>query len=124
MTQQERILKLAHEKVAYFGTRGARQWGKSLDQAMTIAINFTINNLWISVDDSLPEFTKKVNCAKISELVLIQCKNGAITRARYIEVSGEIPIKTWECVDAGFGVCDDKVTHWMPIPVLPEGGEK
>lgn len=106
MTQQERILNLAHEKIAYFGTRGARQWGKSLDQAMTIAINFTINNLWISVDESLP---------KEYESVLIRAVN---KRTLYVvhDVAA-IYNGTWNR-----NMEDYTITHWMPIPALPEGG--
>lgn len=122
MTQQERILKLAQEKIGYIGQGGTRQWGKSFKAGFGMAIKFTLANLWISIDEDLPEFTKKEGSAQISEPVLIKCTNGAITRARYFKVGGEVPAEGWKCIDAGFGVGGDKVTHWMPIPALPEGG--
>lgn len=122
MTQQERILKLAHNKIFCIGLSTTRQWGKSFTAGFDIAVKFTLENLWISVGEDLPKFATKVANAQMSNPVLIQCANGAITRARYIEVSGEVPIVGWECIDAGFSVGSDKVTHWMPIPALPEGG--
>lgn len=124
MTQQERILKLAQEKIAYIDQGGTRQWGKSFKAGFEMAIRFTLENLWISVDDSLPELSEERRCSAVSEIVLIKCANGAITRARYIKIVGEFKTSGWKCVDAGFGVGDDKVTHWMPIPELKKGGEK
>ena len=121
MTQQERILSLAQEQIQIIGTSGAR-FGKTYKAAFELAIRFTLENLWISVGEYLPKFATKVANAQMSNPVLIQCANGAITRARYIEVSGEVPIVGWECIDVGFGVGSDKVTNWMPIPALPEGG--
>jgi hypothetical protein len=122
MTQQERILKLAQEKIGYIGQGGTRQWGKSFKAGFGMAIKFTLENLWISVGEDLPKFATKVANAQMSNPVLIQCGNGAITRARYFKVGGEVPAEGWKCIDAGFGVGGDKVTHWMPIPELPEGG--
>lgn len=123
MNQQERILKLAQEKIQIVGTSGSR-FGKTYKAAFELAIRFTLENLWISVDESLPELSEERRCSAVSEIVLIQCNNGAITRARYVKIIGEFTTCGWECVDAGFGVGNDKVTHWMPIPELPKGGEE
>lgn len=124
MTQQERIMELAREQVVYIGREGARHWGKSFTAGFEMAVRFTLENLWISVDESLPELSEERRCSAISEMVLIQCANGAITRARYFKIVGEFTTYGWKCVDAGFGVGNDEVTHWMPIPALPKGGEK
>ena len=124
MTQQERILKLAHNKIFCIGLSAARQWGKSFTAGFDTAVKFTLENLWISVDESLPELPKDFPYSAVSEIVLIKCANGAITRARYVKIVGEFTTYGWQCVDAGFGVGNDKVTHWMPIPELKEGGEK
>lgn len=123
MNQQERILNLAQEQIACIGQGGIRQWGKSFKAGFEMAIRFTLENLWISVDDSLPELSEERRCSAVSEIVLIKCVNGAITRARYVKILGDFTTYVWQCVDAGFGVGDDKVTHWMPIPKLKEGGE-
>ena len=121
MNQQERILSLAQEQILIVGTSGAR-FGKTYKAAFELAIRFTLENLWISVDESLPELPKELPSAAVSEIVLIKCVNGAITRARYVKILGDFTTYVWQCVDAGFGVGDDKVTHWMPIPKLKEGG--
>ena len=123
MTQQERILSLAQEQIQIVGTSGAR-FGKTYKAAFELAIRFTLENLWISVDESLPELPKDFPYSAVSEIVLIKCANGAITRARYVKIVGEFTTYGWQCVDAGFGVGNDKVTHWMSIPELKEGGEK
>lgn len=119
MTQQERILKLAQEKIPYFRTNGAKQWGEALPEALPeavmVIIKFTLENLWISVNDELP----KVEDRPFSERVLILCKNGAVTRACYIKENN-----SWFCSDAGFGVGDTDVTHWMPFPKPQEGGAR
>jgi hypothetical protein len=121
MNQQERILSLAQEQIQIIGTSGAR-FGKTYKAAFELAIRFTLENLWISVDELLPELPKELPSAAVSEIVLIKCVNGAITRARYVKILGDFTTYVWQCVDAGFGVWDDKVTHWMPIPKLKEGG--
>lgn len=123
MTQQERILSLAQEQIQIVGTSGAR-FGKTYKAAFELAIRFTLENLWISVEDSLPELPKELPSSAVSEIVLIKCVNGAITRARYVKILGDFTTYVWQCVDAGFGVGNDKVTHWMPIPKLQKGGEK
>lgn len=110
MNQQERILKLAQEQITYIGNRG-RQWGKTFTVGFNGGIRFTLENLWISVSDELPQ----VKDRPFSNRVLILCKNGAVTRACYIKETN-----SWFCVDAGFGVGDTDVTHWMPIPTPNE----
>lgn len=124
MTQQERMMKLAQERIACIGQGGIRQWGKSFTAGFKMAVKFTLENLWISVEEALPELSEERRCSAVSEIVLIKCANGAITRARYIKIVGEFKTSGWKCVDAGFGVGSDKVTHWMPIPKSKNGGEK
>ena len=58
MTQQERMMKLAQERIACIGQGGIRQWGKSFTAGFKMAVKFTLENLWISVDESLPELPK------------------------------------------------------------------
>lgn len=124
MTQQERIIQKAEKEIKVIGRNGIFSIGKTYRAAFEVAVKFTLENLWISVDESLPEFSKKIDSVQMSKLVLIKCANGAIARAEYMELSGEVPAKIWHCIDAGFCKEDEKVTHWMPIPALPKGGEK
>lgn len=113
MTQQERILKLAQEQIQIVGTSGAR-FGKTYKAAFELAIRFTLENLWISVMDDLPE----VGDRPFSKRVLILCLNGAVTRACYVKQTN-----SWFCVDAGFGVGNTDVTHWMPFPEPKKRGD-
>lgn len=113
MNQQERILSLAQEQIQIVGTSGAR-FGKTYKAAFELAIRFTLENLWISVEDDLPE----VGDRPCSKRVLILCKNGAVTRACYFKQTNN-----WFCVDAGFGVGNTDVTHWMPFPEPKKGGK-
>lgn len=124
MTQQERILKLGQEQIARIGHNGPQQWGKSFKAGFTASIDFTLANLWISVEEDLPELSEN-DYGRISVPVLIQGTNGAITKAKYFALSGEVPDEGWLYIDAGFGIiAKDKVTHWMPIPALLKGGAK
>ena len=117
MTHQERILKLAREKIVVF-SRGSMSWGKSFRATFITAIDFTLANLWIPVTEELPEFTQQNDYAQKSEPVLIKADSGVITRALYFELKGEVPATGWLCIDAGFRTWSDNVTHWMPIPML------
>lgn len=120
MTQQERILKLAQEKIACIGQGKSLQWGKSFKAGFDIAVKFTLENLWISVDESLPERNRNVLALKLDGDVLVAFHDG---------------MKTWWWCD-GF-ICGEKVngdkkysscceidsiSHWMPIPELKKGG--
>lgn len=122
MNQQDRILKLAQEKIAYIRQGNSRQWGKSFKAGFDIAIRFTLDNLWVSVEDSLPELNRNVLALNLNGDVLVAFHDG---------------METWWWCD-GF-VCGEKangdkkysscceidsITHWMPIPKLMEGGEK
>ena len=113
MTQQERILKLAQEQITYIDNRG-RQWGKTFKVGFNGGIRFTLENLWISVEDDLPE----VEDRPFSKRVLILCKNGAVTIASYFKQNN-----SWFSVDAGFRVGNNDVTHWMPIPEPKKRGD-
>ncbi len=121
MTQQERILSLAQEKIAYFGTNGARQWGKSLTNAMMVAIEFTLNNLWVSVTEELPEQNRNVLALNLSGDVFVAFHDGKQTWwwcdgfIRGEKANGDKMYSSY---------CEiDSITHWMPIPEL-KGGEK
>ncbi len=122
MNQQERILSLAQQQIVCIGQGGTRQWGKSFKAGFKMAVKFTIENLWCSVNESLPEPRRNVLTLSVSGDVFVSFYDG---------------MGTWWWND-GF-ICGEKangdkkysscceinsITHWMPIPKLQEGGEK
>ena len=122
MTQQERMMKLAQERIVCIGQGSIRQWGKSFTAGFKMAVKFTLENLWISVDESLPERNRNVLALNLNGDVLVAFHDG---------------METWWWCD-GF-ICGEKangdkkysscceielITHWMPIPELKKGGEK
>lgn len=72
---------------------------------------------WISVEEQLPE--------KITNKVLVYCKNGYIGFGHYEKFQGVEdwynlesgkPFREWDLED-----CETyEVTHWMPLPEPPE----
>lgn len=123
MTQQERILKLAQEKIAVIGLNSIR-YGKTYKAAFELAVNFTLANLWISVKDDLPKLLHEGNNIKWSDRVLIRLDDGEIRESFYWEGLKE----DRDFIPSGWGYVDmfntRHVAHWMPVPKLPEGGEK
>ena len=122
MNQQERILKLAQEQIQIVGTSGAR-FGKTYKAAFELAIRFTLENLWISVAQELPELVNEGNSTKWSDAVLVRLDNGQVRQSGYWqdkEPHGPHVSKGWFYI----GREQRKITHWMPIPKLKEGGEK
>lgn len=123
MTWQERILKLAQEKIAVIGLNSIR-YGKTYKAAFELAVNFTLANLWISVKENLPELLHEGNNTKWSDRVLIRLDTGDILESYYWRGLKE----DRGFVASGWGnisVVETRlVSHWMPVPKLPEGGEK
>ena len=121
MNQQERILKLAQEKIQIVGISGAR-FGKTYKAAFELAIRFTLENLWIPVAQELPELVNEGNSTKWSDGVLVRLDNGQVRQSGYWqdkEPHGPHVSKGWFYI----GREQRKITHWMPIPKLKEGGE-
>ena len=122
MNQQERILKLAQEQIQIVGISGAR-FGKTYKAAFELAIRFTLENLWISVAQELPELVNEGTFSKWSDDVLVRFNNGQVRQSSYWqdkEPHGPYVGKGWFYI----GREQIKITHWMPIPKLKEGGEK
>lgn len=123
MNQQERILSLAQEQIQIIGTSGAR-FGKTYKAAFELAIRFTLENLWISVDEALPPKRKTTKGEELEESipVFVRDNEGNYTSAWYSFYG-----KHWYMA---FGEAFlkqsiySKITHWMPIPKLKKGGEK
>lgn len=86
-------------------------------------VDGTKQSPWISVNERLPEN---------NENIIIMCEHGAIFNGTYCN-------GVWFCMDGYIhdtykgnliysSMCSIpplwKPTHWMPIPVLPKGGEE
>ena len=108
MTQQERILKLAQERITYIGHRG-RNWSKTFTAAFEFAIKFTLDNLWISIKEDMPKEDNFYLCKYYDD------DDGLV----YYEdvMYFDTKRKLFDTID------NSKITHWMPIPAL-NGGEK
>lgn len=124
MTQQERIQNLAQEQIVCIGQGGTRQWGKSFKVGFEMAVQFTLENLWISVDEALPPKQKTTKGEELEESipVFVRDNEGNYTSAWYsfygnhwYMAFGEAFLKQ---------SIYSKITHWMPIPKLKKGGEK
>lgn len=103
MEQQQRILKIAKEQIACIGRNGHLGRGKSFMAGFTAAINFTLNNLWINANDSLPE---------TSELVLVAQFD--VQRNGYQYYVGWYRRETHDWFLTDYGVTSD-VSYWMPL---------
>lgn len=121
MTQQERILSLAQEQIQIVGTSGAR-FGKTYKAAFELAIRFTLENLWISVDAELPEPNRNVLALNVGGDVLVAFHDGMQT---WWWCDGFITGEKANGDKSYSSCCEiDPITHWMPIPKLKKGGEK
>ena len=78
---------------------------------------------WISVNDKLPEdcITKDFKNKTIKVLVAIKAKNGITirTQKRFLDYTyNNDGQKEWHW---SWRYSAGEVTHWMPLPKLPEG---
>ena len=122
MNQQERILNLAQEQIVCIGQGGTRQWGKSFKAGFEMAVKFTLENLWISVDAELPEPNRNVLALNVGGDVLVAFHDGMQT---WWWCDGFIKGEKANGDKSYSSYCEmDSITHWMPIPKLKKGGEK
>ena len=90
-----------------------------LDNGVTFAKDTDVPSKWISVEDGLPK--------KITNKVLVYCKNGYIGFGHYEKFQGVEdwynlesgkPFREWDLED-----CETyEVAHWMPLPEPPKEG--
>lgn len=119
MNQQERILNLAQEQIVCIGQGGTRQCGKSFKAGFDIAVKFTLENLWIPVDESLPVLVDKKSGQSEVVFAMVDYDNVFVA---YYDYSNE----HWY-YNNHYGYDPQiycEVTHWMPFPVPMKGGEK
>lgn len=115
MDPKDRIIQKAEKDIAYIGQNGNRNWGKSFKAGFMAAVNFTFDNMWIPVEEMLPEV-------------------GANMLSGYVLVYGEEPEFNSKGVDFGlynaitnsWGTISVNlvVTHWCPIPKLIKSHEE
>lgn len=118
MNQQERILNLAQEQITYLGHRG-RKWGENFKVGFNGGIRFTLENLWISVEDSLPVLVDKKSGQSEVVFAMVNYDNVFVA---YYDYSNE----HWY-YNNHYGYDPQiyyEVTHWMPIPKPKKGGEQ
>lgn len=105
MTQQERIIKSAEEHIGCVSRTG-RGWGKNFRAGFECAVEYTLENLWISAMDEKPESGELVFIALFDEVgEVYEYYEGWYDNAR----------KQWYLRD--YGHLND-VSYWMPIPTL------
>ena len=86
----------------------AEGYGK-LAPAFLEGAEFALENQWISVEDDLPCNHEELLDGNITRQVFVRKKNGEY------DISFMINFTRWE-----FIIGLENVTHWMPIPKLPE----
>ena len=104
MNQQERIIQSAEEHIVCV-SRNGRGWGKNFRTGFECAVQYTLENLWVSVDEALPEYEETVLVTDGTDIWLT-----------------ERTLKEWTD-SLGFSEHEsysfERITHWMPIPTLP-----
>ena len=105
MNQQEIIIQSAKEQIV-FSDRKNGGWNDKIESIFTTAVQYTLENLWISTEEEKPESCKLVFAA------LLDVKTEAYQY--YVGWYNETQ-EQWFLAD--FGYCFD-VSYWMPIPTL------
>ena len=114
MNHAQRIFEKAQKNSEYIQTRQlikgvcipARNWGKGFTNIFKLAVEYTLENLWIEVSEELPE---KTGFKERSALVLFRAKDPDRTDVGYYFHDS----KKW--VSHGYPV--KNVVWWMPINI-------
>ena len=118
MNQQERIIKKAEKEVTviHASTNTARRYGKIFRMGFVAAVQFTLENLWIPVEEDFPELRYEGASMKWSDKVLVRLDNGYIMESAYLKdlKDSGINMFCWSNIVPG----TNHVTHWMPIPTI------
>lgn len=115
--QVERIISKAEDKgiIIRASLIQARSGGKSVRHGFALGVHFTLNNLWISVEERMPEIIENNH----SKYVIVRSRNRlgeSFDIARWDEYFND-----WISQNS-YAILN--VTHWMPIPSVMEGEEK
>ena len=114
--QVERIISKAEDKgiIIRASVIQARSGGKSVRHGFAMGVHFTLNNLWISVDEDLPE----MNTETMRSNKMLVRSQGRLYETFYTAVYDKF---SEEWTDGDYVITN--VTHWMPIPSVMEGEE-
>lgn len=92
-----------------------------MEQAFEDGYTACEQSMWRSVEEELPEFGQKVihraECESMYGEKFVVCENLTFESNKYFVNS----FKLRESADKGIKL---KITHWMPIPSLPETNTK
>lgn len=115
--QEQRIISIAEDKgiIIRDSLVQARSGGKTLRHGFAMGVNFTLNNLWISVEEDLPEISTET---MRSNKMLVRSQ-GRYYETFYTAVYDKF---SEEWTDGDYVITN--VTHWMPIPSVKEGETK
>lgn len=82
--------------------------------------NYALSNQWISVEEALPEYEEDVFVRFIEHFQnnTDEFEVGYCTRWRTSDKSVKTDSKEFSIIG------NMEITHWMPIPELPKGGEE
>lgn len=109
--QEQRIIKSAEDKGIIIRSTllQARGGGKSTRQGFVMGVHFTLNNLWISVEERKPE----INAETLRSDKMLVRSQGKYFETFYTAVYDKY---SEEWFDGDYAIIN--VTHWMPIPLL------
>lgn len=116
MNQQQRIVQKAEKEIKIIGPNGVRNCGKTYRAAFEIAVRFTLENLWIPVEEDLPELRYERVSMKWSDKVLVRLDNGYIMESAYLKDLKDSGTNMFCWLNIVPGT--NHVTHWMPIPII------
>ena len=118
MNQQERIIKKAEKEVTviHASTSNARRFGKTFRMGFVAAVQFTLENLWIPVEEDFPELRYEGVFMKWSDRVLVRLDNGYIMESAYLKDLKDSGTNMFCWLNIVPGT--NHVTHWMPIPII------
>ena len=119
-SDREKLIELisGFTKGAYVECRADSLVEHLLANGVTFATDTNVGSKWISVEDRLPK--------KVTNKVLVYCKNGYIGFGHYEDFRG---VKDWYNLESGklfrewdLEGCETyEATHWMPLPKAPKG---
>jgi len=119
VTLQQRIEEAA---VDYANNLALPKWDKHPIHAIDFERGaiFALQNQWISVDEDLPEYEEDVFVRFIEHFQnnTNEFEVGYCTRWRTSDKSVKTDSKEFSIIG------NMEITHWMPIPELPKGGEE
>ena len=98
----EEIEELFYKQVEYGATDLIDAFDDALQDARTVDAAEVLRDQWISVKDKLPETEEEVLVLTVSKTGNVNVDKGYLLNGRFVHRGSAV------------------VTHWMPLPELPE----